>query len=417
MKNIPLSWQIVIAIIAAMPISYIFPSAAAFIGELTELYIRILSLILIPFVFFTMIEVFVSENTNGVFSRLSLKSLTWFVTVQTVAVVISLIISGVVFQNFTISIENSFLFEENDYQKNFGDFIFSAIPENIFKAIQDNNLLAILLITFVLGILASGCKDRTRTYFVSFFSSFSELMQKCANFAAALSPFGVFCLVCKISTQGGIIDNFNRLLPFIIAVLTSLLFYSTIILPLILKIMTKSQPFKALKTFSSIIFISAFSQNPTLAVPLGAIKMKNEAGISSKFCFFSFPLTSVLSFCATSIYLCVAAMYISKAYEINMTFSEQIILVLSAVFISAASFEVPLKLSVLLYPVLERIGIPVEGIGILVSCDILFSFICSGLDTWSNICANIVIASSEGDNLRLIDPPDNASALQSSEVL
>ena len=216
MKNIPLSWQIVIAIIAAMPISYIFPSAAAFIGELTELYIRILSLILIPFVFFTMIEVFVSENTNGVFSRLSLKSLTWFVTVQTVAVVISLIISGVVFQNFTISIENSFLFEENDYQKNFGDFIFSAIPENIFKAIQDNNLLAILLITFVLGILASGCKDRTRTYFVSFFSSFSELMQKCANFAAALSPFGVFCLVCKISTQGGIIDNFNRLLPFII---------------------------------------------------------------------------------------------------------------------------------------------------------------------------------------------------------
>jgi Na+/H+-dicarboxylate symporter len=172
-----------------------------------------------------------------------------------------------------------------------------------------------------------------------------------------------------------------------------------------MKVMTKYNPFNILKIFSSTLLISAVSRNSFLTMPLTANKMVSEAGVSPKISFFSLPLTTVLSFCGTSVYLCVAALFTAQVYGINMSFSEGMVLVLSCVFISIATFETPLKLTVLLFPVLERLGIPIEGIGVLTVCDLLFSIICAAVDSWSNVCANIVIAASEGD----FSPPPSAT--------
>jgi Na+/H+-dicarboxylate symporter len=243
------------------------------------------------------------------------------------------------------------------------------------------------------------------TYLSSFFSSFSELIQKCAALALTLSPIGVFCFICKLLVQGGTFTFSKTLTPFIIAVSTALALYSFGILPLIMKVMTKYNPFNILKIFSSTLLISAVSRNSFLTMPLTANKMVLEAGVSPKIPFFSLPLTTVLSFCGTSVYLCVAALFTAQVYGINMSFSEGMVLVLSCVFISIATFETPLKLTVLLFPVLERLGIPIEGIGVLTVCDLLFSIICAAVDSWSNVCANIVIAASEGD----FSPPPSAT--------
>ena len=406
MKKIPLTWQMVVAAVAAMLCWYVFPVAAEYAGEVTDLYIRILSLILTPYVFFSMMNVFTKETSEGVFGRLALKNLTWFILVQTFAVAVSLFVSDIVFQNFDLKPFNQGgTLKGFSQEKNFGDFIFSAVPDNIFSAATGNNLLTVLLITCILGFLASKCKDRTMTYLSSFFSSFSELIQKCAALALTLSPIGVFCFICKLLVQGGTFTFSKTLTPFIIAVSTALALYSFGILPLIMKVMTKYNPFNILKIFSSTLLISAVSRNSFLTMPLTANKMVSEAGVSPKIPFFSLPLTTVLSFCGTSVYLCVAALFTAQVYGINMSFSEGMVLVLSCVFISIATFETPLKLTVLLFPVLERLGIPIEGIGVLTVCDLLFSIICAAVDSWSNVCANIVIAASEGD----FSPPPSAT--------
>jgi len=397
MKKIPLTWQMAVAGVAAMLCWYVFPVAAEYAGEVTDLYIRILSLILTPYVFFNMMNVFSKETSDGVFGRLALKNLTWFITVQTFAVAVSLFVSDIVFQNFDLKPFNQGGSLKLSQEKNFGDFIFSAVPDNIFEAATSNNLLTVLLISCILGFLASKCKDRTMTYLSSFFSSFSELIQKCASLALTLAPLGVFCFMCRLLCQGGVCNFAETLTPFIIAVSAALGLYSFGILPLIMKVMTKYNPFNILKIFSSTLLISAVSRNSFLTMPLTANKMVSEAGVSPKIPFFSLPLTTVLSFCGTSVYLCSAALYTAQAYGINMSFSEGAVLVLSCVFISVATFETPLKLTVLLFPVLERLGIPIEGIGVLTVCDLFFSIVCAAVDSWSNICANIVIAASEGD--------------------
>ncbi|MBQ3658225.1 MAG: dicarboxylate/amino acid:cation symporter [Bacteroidales bacterium] len=397
MKKIPLTWQMAVAAVAAMLCWYVFPVAAEYAGELTDLYIRLLSLILMPYVFLNMMHVFTKENTEGVFGRIALKNLTWFVVVQTFAVAVSVFLSDIIFQNFEVKPDNTGVYKGFNQQKNFGDFIFTAVPENFYDAVISNNLLTIVLITCILGYLASKCKDRTRTYLLSFFSSFSDLIQKCAELTLNLAPIGVFCFMSRLLVQGGVFDFNANLTPFIIAVSVSLMLYAFVTLPLIVKITAKTGAFRFLKIFSSTLLISAISRNSILGMPVTANKMSKEAGVTNLgIPFFSLPLTTVLSFCGTSIYLCVAALYTAQAYGINMSFSEGIILVLSCVFISVASFETPLKLTVLLFPVLERLGIPIEGIGVLTVCDLFFSFVCSGVDSWSNLCANIVIAASEG---------------------
>lgn len=396
MKKIPLTWLMAVAVVAAMLLWYVFPVAAAYTGELTDLYLRILNLILLPYVFFGMMNVFTRENADGVFGRLALKNLTWFVTVQTFAVAVAVPVSDVVFQNLVVKPGSGGSLKGLDSQKDFGDFIFSSVPENWFEAAVSNNLLTVLLLACVLGFAASKCKDRTRTYLSSFFSSFSELTQKCGSIVLALAPVGIFCFMCRVLAQGGF-EFSENLTPFIIAVSASLVLHSFVTLPLIVKIMAKTSPFRVLKIFSSILLLSAAGRNFILTMPLVAGKMSSETEISDKITFFSLPLTSVLSFCGTSVYLCVASLYTAQVYGINMSLAEEAILVLSCVFISIASFDVPLKLSVMLFPVLERLGIPIEGLGELIVCDVLFSIVCAAVDSWSNVCANIVISSSEGN--------------------
>lgn len=406
--KIPLSWQIVVSIIAALLIWYVFPMAAAYLGELTELYINGLTLLLVPYVFFTLMSVFSAESSNLFFGRIVLKNLFWFVTVETLAAVLSLLISNIFFMDSVIETANV----ENvhfELQRDFGDFVFSALPQNIFSAVMDHNLFSILLITCILGLLSTRCKDRTRTYFSSFFSSFSDLMEKCAVFASNLSPLGIFFFVCKLASDGNIFDNFEKIIPFLLAVTVSLLIHCMVVLPVIVKVFTKRSPFQVMKVFSSSLFITLSARSPILTLPFVAEKMKNEAGISSRVSFLSLPVAGVLSFNGTTVFLTVAAMYIAQAYGINLSVLEQLTLVFSVIFICVANFDFPLKMTVLLFPVLERIGIPIEGLGILVCCDLCFSMIASAADMWGNVCATLVIAKSEGDNIKFpfdeIKPP------------
>ncbi|MBR4267068.1 MAG: cation:dicarboxylase symporter family transporter [Bacteroidales bacterium] len=396
--KIPLSWQIVLAVVLALLLSYFVPALAILAGEVTHLYIRLLSLILVPYLFFGVMSAFSMQSSSGFFGRLALKNLTWFVAFEMIAVITGLIISNIIFQNSVIVIETM----EGVHLEspiNFGDFLFSMIPQNIFADICDNNLFPLFLISCMLGFFIVRCSDKSRVYLSNFFTSMSELMQKVTDFVGALAPVGIFCLVCGLASDDSIFDKFNKVVPFIIALSIGFFLHSFVWLPLILKIWTKVGPFQLLKTFSSVIFTSMGFSSSTLAIPLITNKMKSEINVSPKIADFSVPMISILSFNGTSLYLCIAAMFIAQAYGINLSIVEQSILIFSVIFISIATNTIPLKLKVLLLPVLERMGIPIEGIGIIVFCDVFFGMISSGLDTWANICATTIIASSEGDDI------------------
>ena len=113
------------------------------------------------------------------------------------------------------------------------------------------------------------------------------------------------------------------------------------------------------------------------------------------------PLLTILNFNGTSIFLTTAILFIAQAYGINLSLLEQIILIFTVSFITIGNVAAPLKLSVLIFPVLESMGVPLEGMGVIVACDLFFGMLCSAADTWCNVAVTAVIARSEDDKIKV----------------
>ena len=397
--NIPLSWQIVFAAILAVMVGRLFPAVSGFAGEVAEAYMRLLML-LIPYFVCAVVSSFTSGDDNGFALRITLKTLTGFVGMEIIAAGMALVVANIFFANTNIEALN-LPAVDIDTTKSFGDFFINIIPHNFVDILRTKNLPFVILVSCVIGYYANKCGDKSRLTLTNIFTSCNELMHRITGFVAALSPIGIFGLTCKMTAESEMFESLPKIMPLVLAAAATLLLHSFVLVPLLLKYASNSKPFRLLKMFGSVLWTTLGFSTSTLATTLAMHRMKEESGISSKISGFTMPVLTILNFNGTSIFLTTAILFIAQAYGINLSLLEQVILIFTVSFITIGTIAVPLKLSVLIFPVMESIGVPIEGMGVIVICDALFGMLCSAADTWSNIAVTAVISRSEGDKIKV----------------
>ena len=397
--NIPLSWQIVLAAILAVIVGRLFPAVSGFAGEIAEMYMRLLML-LMPYFVCAVVTAFTSSDDKGFSLRITLKTLTGFVGMEIIAGTMALVVANILFANTNIEALN-LPAVEIDTSKTFGDFFFNIIPHNFVDILRAKNLPFVILVSCIIGYYANICSDKSRLTFTKLFSSCNELMHHITGFIAALSPIGIFGITCKLTAEGVMFDSFHKILPLVIAAGVSLALYSLVFVPILLKSLAKCQAYRYLKMFGSVLWTSLGFSTSTLSATLAMHRMKEESGISTKISGVTMPLLTILNFNGTSIFLTTAILFIAQAYGINLSLLEQIILIFTVSFITIGNVAAPLKLSVLIFPVLESMGVPLEGMGVIVACDLFFGMLCSAADTWCNVAVTAVIARSEDDKIKV----------------
>ncbi|MCQ2973466.1 MAG: dicarboxylate/amino acid:cation symporter [Bacteroidales bacterium] len=396
----PLSWQILLAGLTASIFGVAFPNAGIIIGNLGTLYIKILELILIPVVISGIISGVSQINNAQTLGRLAIKNIMWFVASQIMAVFVALVLANIFAPGNGADLSNSYSYSiENT--RNFGDFLAEMIPNNFFNALTNNNLSAIIIFGVTFGFFTTLSKDKSRIFLNNFFNSASEVMIRIASFVGRLAPIGIFGLAAKYAATIDFISPFSKLWPLILIVFLALAIHTFISLPIFTKIIAKIKPFRLLKSFGSVLFTSFGISSANVSIPLALARIKNEIGVSSRIADFSLPFGGVINFNGTSIYLCIASLFVAQAYGISIPISEQIILAFAVSFVAVGTTNIPINFTIMMIPVLEYLGVPIEGIGLIVICDVIFSMFCSFVDMWSNICATVSIARSEGETLNL----------------
>lgn len=397
--KIPLSWQIVLSAVLAIIVGYFFPTVAVYAGEFDGFYIKILTLLMIPYVFSGIIGSLTKSYEHDKTGRITLRTLTMFVIMEVIAIFTALLISNISLPMFSI-LPQGIQMPELENPRYFGDFIYNLIPTDIFSATQMGNISALIVIACLFGLFTNRCADKSRIFLTNLFSSVNEVMTSIADFVAKLSPIGIFCLTSKVMSDGQIFNQIDKVKPLVVVTAIALLVHSLITIPIMVKTMGGCNPYRYMKMFGSVLFQSLSFSTSTLAVPLAINRMKKEVGISDKVANYGMPLISMLNFNGTSIFLACAAMYTAQAYGINMSIIEQAILLFAVSFITIGTVANPLKLSLIMLPVLESMGIPIEGMGALMICEILFGMVCSMVDLWSNIAITATTAYSEGDRIK-----------------
>ena len=206
----------------------------------------------------------------------------------------------------------------------------------------------------------------------------------------------MFALIAKIVTQTGL-DVFLPLASYMLSVVAALFIHAIITLPLLLYFIGGISPFAHFKAMSSALLTAFSTSSSSATLPLTMSSIEENAGASNKVSSFVLPLGATINMDGTALYECVAAMFIAQVYGIDLSFGQQFIVVFTALLASIGAAGIPMAGLVMMTIILKAVGLPLEGLGLILAVDRILDMIRTSVNVWSDSCGTVIIAKSEGE--------------------
>ncbi len=398
--KLKLHWQILIALILSIPMGMFLPKLSIQTAGIGDVFLSALKMLIIPLVLTSIISGISNINSKEL-GRVGLKTILYYVSTTTFAILVGLILVNIFKPGVGVKLANA-----GDTSKlaeaagSFGDTLKNIVPPNIFEAFVNADMLSIIFFAILFGVFLSQIEEKHKTAVLKVNNGIFEVMIKMVNFVLKFSPIGILSLVAtEIAEQKDITSLAAGLGTYFLVVLGGLLIHSFVIIPLILKLVGKSN-FQ--KHFQAMVtpLLTAFSTSSSGAtLPLTMEAVEHKAGVSNRITSFTLPLGATVNMDGTALYECVAAMFIAQVYGIELSVIQQVVVVITALLASIGAAAIPMAGLVMITVVLSAIGLPLEAVGLIIAVDRPLDMVRTAVNVWSDSTGAIVIAKSEGEEL------------------
>ncbi len=407
MLKLKLHWQILIAFVLAIILGISIPEHAGYVRWLGDLFLRALKMIIVPLVFSSIVSGVTNLGSTGSLGRLGIKTITYYITTSVFAIFTGLLLVDIIQPGVGANLGFRMDVPElTSSTGSLGDIILRMIPTNVFNAFASADMLAIIFFAILIGFFIPRVQSKYSDFMINLFNSVFEVMMKLTSFIIKFAPLGIFGIVTGVvadqaSDKNKLLSMVQHLGIYMLTVLTGLGIHFFITLPLILKFIGNVNPLHHFKAMSLPI-ITAFSTSSSSAtLPLTIDAVENNAGVSNKISSFVLPLGATINMDGTALYECVAAMFIAQAYGIELGFVQQLIVVVTALLASIGAAGIPMAGLVMMSVVLTAVGLPLEGVGLILAVDRILDMCRTVVNVFSDTCGTVVIAKSEGENLKI----------------
>ncbi|HSH52632.1 MAG TPA: dicarboxylate/amino acid:cation symporter [Bacteroidales bacterium] len=403
MKKLALHWQILIAFILAIVFGIFFKEYVNYVSWMGDIFLRMLKMIVIPLVLSSIISGIVNIGSDGNFGRVGLKTIVYYLTTSTFAIIVglfmvNLIKPGVGMDISSITIEESIRFDRPDL----GDIFIQIVPENIFSAMASNDFLAIIFFAIIAGVFISKMDKKNNIILSGFFNAFFELFMKITIFVIKLAPFGIFGLIVKVVAEQDDFGNMvTKLGTFMLTVLVGLLIHSLITLPLIMRFVGRANPFKHLSNVKTTLITAFSTASSAASLPLNMKETNEKSGVSHKITNFTLPIGTTINMDGTAIYIAAVVMFIAQAKGVDMGLKEQVLILITALMSSIGTAGVPMASLVIITIILEVLGLPLEMLALILPVDRILDMFRTATNVWGDSCGAVIIAKSEGEVLNV----------------
>ena len=403
MKNLALYWQILIAFALSVLYGLFFSEHVHLVAWMGDIFIKALKMIIIPLIFTSIISGIANVGSGDNLGRLGFKTIAYYLSTSTAALFTGLVIVNIFKPGvgadlgFANQVEGLGVAKES-----FGSTLMNIVPDNLIVAMVENQMLSIIFFAILMGFFITKTKEKSQKILLGFFDSLFELIMKITLFVIRFTPYGIFGIVAKqIAENNDLGELFSRLGLFMLVVILALFIHAFIVLPIVLKTIGRVSPIKHFNAMRTplITAFSTSSSNATLPLTMNAVK--KNSGVSTKISSFTLPLGATVNMDGTALYELVAAMFIAQAYGIELTFTEQIIGVLTGLLASIGAAGIPMAGLVMISVVLSAMGLPLEGVGLIIAVDRLLDMFRTTVNVWSDSCGAVIIAKSEGEKLNV----------------
>lgn len=403
MKKIALHWQIFIGLILGVVYGLVFSSTVNYVSWLGDLFIQALKMIIVPLIVTSIVSGVANIGSGNNFGRLFTKTFSYYLFTSTLAIAVGLVFVNIIQPgvgadiNLQQSVEG--FAAEN---QSFVETLMGIIPTNIFEAMASGNMLSIIFFSMLFGFFITRAKEAHQKLLTNLFNSGFDVMMKVTMFIIKFTPIGVFALVAELmATQDNPIGTFQSLGLYMLTVIIALAFHGVITLPIILRFIGFVNPIKQLKALSGPLLtaFSTSSSNATLPYTLEAVE--ENCGVSNKITSFTLPLGATINMDGTALYEGIAVMFIAQAYGIELGILQQLVVVVTALLASIGAAAVPMAGLVMMTIILSAVGLPLEGIALILPVDRILDMCRTTINVWSDSCGAVVIAKSEGESIKV----------------
>lgn len=404
-KIVAFHWQIFYGLILGVILGYVLKEDVTYISWMGVLFLRALKMVIVPILLTSIMSGIINIGNPKGLGKMGLKTISYYLGTSLAAIVTGLVAVNLLKPGVGADLGfNEPVQGLAEAGENFGSTLINIIPENIFTAFAENQMLSIIFFAVLAGVFTTSLNKDHRDAIGSGVNAIFELMMKITNFIILFTPLGVMALIAEVVANnlvggGSLINVFQRLGLYMITVILALSFHAFVTLPLALRFIGKINPIKHFRTVS-LPLVTAFStssSSATLPLTLRGIQEKGE--VSNKVSSFVLPLGATINMDGTALYECVAAIFIAQAYGIDLSFGQQILIVFTALLASIGAAGIPMAGLVMISVVLTAVGLPLEGVGLIIAVDRILDMFRTSINVWSDTCGTVIIAKSEGEHL------------------
>lgn len=403
MKKPALHWQILISLTLAVLFGAFFPEQVKYVSWMGELFLRALKMVIIPLILSSIISGVTNIGSAGNLGRLGLKTLTYYVVTSTFAIVTGLFLVNIFKPGEGADLGLSKTVEGLGIaQESFGRTLINMVPENIFYSFVNNEMLSVIFFALLFGFFITRVDKKYSDFLTKGFNSIFEVMMKITMFIINFAPLGVFGIVSKVvSEQSDLLHLGEKMGIYVLTVVLAIVIHAFITLPLIVKFVGKAKPYRHFSNMTTPLLTAFSTASSSATLPLTMEAVEHKSGVSNKITSFTLPLGATINMDGTALYECVAAMFIAQAYGVDLGFGEQVIVIVTALLASIGAAGIPMAGLVMLSVILSAVGLPLEGIGLILAVDLPLDMIRTATNVWSDSCGAVVIANSEKEMLNV----------------
>ncbi len=405
--SFPLHYQIIITLLIGGFFGYYFPGATHYTNWIGEVFLRGLNMIIVPLILCSITTGVASVGSSGNLGRLGLKTMSYYVGSTLVAIITGLILVTTIKPGVGAELGLKSPVENlSAVTDSFGTTLIKIIPTNIFEALANAEMLAIIFFAILFGYFITRIEDKPRQLLMDVFNSALDVIMKITLFVIKFTPLGIFSITAKVIAQqvqmgNEISEVISRLGLYFITVLAGLFFHGLVTLPLSVRLLGRVNAYKHFRNMATPLLtaFSTSSSNATLPLTMEAVEDKD--GVSNKIASFTLPLGATVNMNGTALYECVAVIFIAQAYGIDLTFTQQLIVVFTALLAAIGAAGIPMAGLVMMAVVLKAVGLPLEGIGLILAVDRILDMFRTTINVYGDTCAAVIIAKSEGEILKV----------------
>ncbi len=384
-----------------------FHAATSYTNWIGEIFLRALNMIIVPLIFCSITTGVASVGSSGNLGRLGLKTMGYYVLSTLIAIITGFILVSTIKPG--VGAELGFVTPIEDIaaaSDSFGQTLIKIIPTNIIEALAQGQMLAIIFFAILFGFFITRINEKPSLLLKDVLNAVLDVIMKITLFIIKFTPLGIFSITAKVIAQqvqmgNEISEILSRLGLYIITVLAGLFFHGLVTLPLSVKLLGRANPFKHFKNMATPLLTAFSTSSSNATLPLTMEAVEDNDGVSNKIASFTLPLGATVNMNGTALYECVAVMFIAQAYGIELTFTQQLIVVFTALLAAIGSAGIPMAGLVMMAVVLKAVGLPLEGIGLILAVDRILDMFRTTINVYGDTCAAVIIAKSEGETLKI----------------